>query len=206
MVRCRCNEGRELHHHQSVNPISRRTVWRSGNQGLRHLTVRRVHEPSMQPEQPNIATVPEPDECDRLKEDLRREHERYLRLMADFDNYRRRVQGERTSTAQSGKRSLLLSLVGVLDDFDRALQHAGEMPPAVLEGLQAIHRKLLAQLEAHGVKRFSSVGETFNPDLHEAVGLVSSEQHPSGVVVEEEQPGYRWGDDLLRPARVRVSR
>ena len=76
-----------------------------------------------------------PSEIDRLKEELRREHEMYLRALADYDNYRRRVERDRSTAARSGKREIILSLLDVLDGFDRALQHIGDAPSSVVEGL-----------------------------------------------------------------------
>jgi molecular chaperone GrpE len=144
-------------------------------------------------------------EIDVLREELRREHDQYLRALADFDNYRRRVERERASAARSGKREMILSLLGVLDDFDRALAHIGNAPAALSDGLRALHRKLLGLLEAQGVTPFKSLGEPFNPELHEALGSVRAEDKKPGTVAEEMQRGYRWGDDVLRHARVRVA-
>jgi molecular chaperone GrpE len=144
-------------------------------------------------------------EIDRLKEELQREHEMYLRALADYDNYRRRVERERSAAARSGKRELILQLLDVLDGFERALQHMGDAPSSVSEGVQLLYRKLLSVLEAQGVTPMQSLGETFNPELHDAIGTVKSEDAEPGTVAEEMQRGYRWGDDLLRPARVRVA-
>ena len=139
-----------------------------------------------------------------LREELQRAQDMYLRSLADFDNYRRRVERDRASAAQAGKRDIILSLLEVLDGFDRALTHMNQAPPSVVEGIQAIHRKLLGALEAQGVTPFESAGETFDPARHEAVASVKSDTHQPGVIVDEVQRGYRWGDDVLRPARVRV--
>jgi molecular chaperone GrpE len=144
-------------------------------------------------------------ETERLKEEVRREHEMYLRALADFDNYRRRVERERTSAARSGKRDLIVSLLDVIDNFDRALEHISDAPSSIANGVQAIHRKLLGLLEAQGITPLESRGETFNPELHEAIGSVETDQYESGTVVDEVQRGYRWGDEVLRPARVRVA-
>jgi molecular chaperone GrpE len=153
------------------------------------------------------APAHDPSEIERLKEELRREHDLHLRALADFDNYRRRVERERGATARSGKRDVILSFLDVLDGFDRALAHLGDTPSSLSEGLRALHRKALGVLEAHGVTPIESLGETFNPELHDAVGSVESDEYESGTVGEEVQRGYRWGDDdLLRPARVRVAR
>jgi molecular chaperone GrpE len=150
-------------------------------------------------------TGDEPSEVERLKEELRREHDLYLRALADYDNYRRRVERERATAARSGKREIILQLLEVLDGFDRALQHVGNAPSSVSEGLQLLQRKLLSVLEAQGVTPLESLGETFNPELHDAIGTVQSAELRPGTVADEVQRGYRWGDDLLRPARVRVA-
>ena len=71
--------------------------------------------------------------------------------------------------------------------------------------MQALQRKLLGVLEAQGVTPLESLGETFNPELHDAIGTVESDEVESGTVADELQRGYRWGDDVLRPARVRVA-
>jgi molecular chaperone GrpE len=147
----------------------------------------------------------EPSEIERLKEQLRQEHEMYLRALADFDNYRRRTERERTTAARSGKREIIIPLLEVLDSFDRALQHSGDEPSSMSEGMQAIHRKLLSLLEKHGITPLTSLGETFSPELHEAIGSVQTEEHEPGTVIDEVRRGYRWGDEVLRPARVRVA-
>jgi molecular chaperone GrpE len=144
-------------------------------------------------------------EAARLREELRREHEMHLRALADFDNYRRRVERERASAANRGKREIILSLLEILDGFDRALKHMGDAPSSVSAGFEAIYRKLLSLLEAQGVHAFKTIGESFNPAVHEAIGSIDSNEYPPGTVADEVQRGYQWGDDLLRPARVLVS-
>jgi molecular chaperone GrpE len=151
------------------------------------------------------ASGEEPSEIERLRDEVRREHDLYLRALADHDNYRRRVERERANAARGGKREVILPLLDVVDGFDRALQHMRDAPPSVVEGFQALQRKLLALLAANGVTPLSAMGERFNPELHDAIGTVANHQSEPNTVVEELQRGYRWGDDLLRPARVRVA-
>ncbi|HEY7221689.1 MAG TPA: nucleotide exchange factor GrpE [Candidatus Binatia bacterium] len=153
----------------------------------------------------NRPTTEPPAEIERLKEELRREHDLYLRALADFENYRRRVERDRASAAQSGKRDVILPLLEVLDGFERALQ-IDDTPPSVTEGLLALQRQFLRLLEAQGIAPLESVGQPFNPELHDAIGVVQTDEVESGAVAEELQRGYRWGDDVLRPARVRVAR
>ena len=145
-------------------------------------------------------------ENERLREELHREHELYLRTLADLDNYRRRVERERASAAHAGKRELILQLLEVLDDFDRALLHMADVPEWISEGLVTIYRRLTAILQAQGVVPYDSLGKRFDPVQHEATGAVDCEDVEPETVVAEVARGYRWGDELLRPARVRVSR
>src|SRR5712691_13119233 len=112
----------------------------------------------------NNAVAVGPDvERERLEADLRREHDMYLRALADFDNYRRRVERDRAKTAASGKRDIILPLLEVLDGFDRALPYISAAPASVAEGVEAIHRRLLDLLDAHQVTAFKTVGEPFDP-------------------------------------------
>jgi molecular chaperone GrpE len=145
------------------------------------------------------------EELERLKAELEREHNLHLRALADFDNFRRRVERERGAAARSGKREVLLPLLDVLDGFDRALEQLKGAPAPVFEGVAALQRKLLGLLSAQGVSPLQTVGETFNPELHEAIGSVQSGDVESNTVAEELQRGYVWQDELLRPARVRVA-
>jgi molecular chaperone GrpE len=155
-------------------------------------------------EQDTRDRVEDSSEIERLKEELNGEHERYLRLLADFDNYRRRSERERSRAARSGKREIILALLDVLDGYDRALQHMDDAPASIAEGVEALHRKFLGLLQAQGVTPMLALGEVFNPELHDAIGLMESEELEPGTVAEEVQRGYRWGDEVLRPARVRV--
>jgi molecular chaperone GrpE len=145
------------------------------------------------------------EETERLKEELHGEHDKLLRALADFDNYRRRVERDRASAVRAGKREVILPLLEVLDGFERALGHVGAAPASVAQGVQALHRNLLSVLERQGVTAFDSVGENFDPRFHDAIGTVESAELESGTVAEDLQRGYRWGDEVLRPARVRVA-
>lgn len=115
------------------------------------------------------------------------------------------MERERAKAAQAGKREIILPLLEVLDGLEQALQHLENESPSLAEGVRAIHRQLLSLLEAHGVTPFKSLGRTFDPALHEAVGVVESSQFAAGRVAEELQRGYRWDDELLRAARVPVA-
>lgn len=152
------------------------------------------------------STTDAASEIERLEEEVRREHDMYLRALADFDNYRKRVERERAAEIHRGKREIIRSLLEVVDSFDRALDHMTGAPSSVSEGMQAIYRKMMSLLEAQGVTPLESLGELFNPEMHEAIGSVETDAYESGTVADEVQRGYRWGDEVLRPARVRVVR
>jgi molecular chaperone GrpE len=145
------------------------------------------------------------EEIERLNHELRREHEMYVRNLADFDNYRRRAERERAQAAQAGKRDLIMPLLEVMDDFERALQHAHDDTESLGVGLRAVYRRLGGLLASEGVTAFESLGKYFNPLLHEAVGAVEGGGGEAGTVIEEVSRGWRLGDDLLRPARVKVA-
>src|ERR687898_2756932 len=102
-------------------------------------------------DQDKKSTAEAPAEIERLKEELRHEHDMYLRALADFENYRRRVERDRSTAARSGKRDIILPLLDVLDGFERALAHMNDAPRPVSQGLQALQRQLLGLLEAQGV-------------------------------------------------------
>jgi molecular chaperone GrpE len=144
-------------------------------------------------------------EIERLEQALSREHDLHLRALADFDNYRKRVQRERESAAQAGKRQLVLALLDVMDDFERALAYANTAPESILTGARVIHKRLTDLLLAQGVVPYTSAAQPFDPALHEAVDVINTDQAMPGVVLNELSHGYRWGDEVLRPARVRVA-
>jgi molecular chaperone GrpE len=140
-----------------------------------------------------------------LRAELQKEQESHLRTRADFENYRRRAERDRYMVAREARRDLLLALVDLADGFDRALAHLEESPDSVAEGLYGMQRRLRSLLEAQGVKPFESNGERFDPTRHQAVATVRDFDGASGTVVDEAGCGYLWHDELLRPARVRVS-
>ena len=157
-----------------------------------------IHE-IIEPEPPTAL-----DRIEQLEEDLTDERERHLRLLAEFDNYRRRTKEERALAEETGKHEVLLALLDVMDDFDRALLHIGERTDAVAGGLRLIHQRLKNVLETHGVTPFESEGEVFDPAIHEAMTVIDGDGEQSGRVYSEHRRGYFINGKLLRPARVAV--
>jgi len=140
----------------------------------------------------------------RLMEELDTERERGLRMLAEFDNYRRRTRQQQALAEQNGKREVLLALLDVMDDFDRALLHLGEAPDAVADGLRLIRQRFSDVLHSNGVTPFDSEGKPFDPTVHEAMTVIDSDGEESGTVYTEHRRGYFINDKLLRPARVAV--
>jgi molecular chaperone GrpE len=140
----------------------------------------------------------------RLQEDLTTERQLRLRLLAEFDNYRRRTKQEAALAEANGKREVLLALLDLKDDVDRALLHIRETSDAVADGLRLIHQRFNNLLEAHGVTAFESEGQVFDPEIHEAVTMIDGDGEQSGTVYSEHRRGYLMNGKLLRPARVAV--
>lgn len=134
-------------------------------------------------------------------------HNRYLRAQADFDNYRRRTIKEKEDLTQYASLKLVGQLLPVLDNFQRALQTGGEGAESgsFAKGVDMIYRQLSQVLEAEGLKPMESVGQPFDPELHQAIMQVESEEYDEGIVVEVIQPGYMMKDKVIRPAMVKVS-
>ena len=131
-----------------------------------------------------------------------------LRERAAFLNYKRRAEAEREEAAHKAVANLLKKLLPVVDDFDRALAHMPDdaQGSAWAEGVLAIARKLHAVLESEGIERIESLGQPFDPNLHEAVAFDDSGEGGHDTVSEVYAHGYRKGDRVIRPAMVRVSR
>lgn len=147
--------------------------------------------------------LPDP-ELEELRTALEEQRQHSLRLMGDFDTFRRRVAREQAEQQLQGRRAALLPMLGVLDTLERALA-AGSSDPVFYEGVAATQRQLEAALRDAGAEPLSAVGSMFDPHVHEAVGTLADEGLAPGTVAREVQRGWRLGDELLRPARVVVA-
>jgi molecular chaperone GrpE len=134
--------------------------------------------------------------------------DRLLRTMAEFDNYRKRVAREKEGLVKYGTEKIACEILPVVDSFERALAQSNQSADAdpVVAGLEMILKQLLAALEKFDIKPFNSIGEQFNPEIHEAMVQQEHPDHEDNTVIEEFQKGYMLGERLLRPARVIVSR
>lgn len=132
--------------------------------------------------------------------------DRFLRERAEMDNFRKRQERIYADRVQREKRDLLGKVLDVVDNLDRALRYQDTMDRESLQqGLRMLQWQLNELLKGEGLSPVPTVGQAFDPYIHEAIESVASDEHPEGVVVEEVRRGYKIGDETLRPARVKVS-
>ena len=133
---------------------------------------------------------------------------RCLRVLADFENHKRKTREERSRMADAGKDAVLEDVFPIVESLERAIDaaRAGGAPRRIVEGLDLVHKELLKAIEKHGVERIEGVGEPFDPQVHEAVAVADHAGYPENTVITGMRKGFRRGDRLLRPARVVVSR
>lgn len=148
-----------------------------------------------------------PPEVEELKRQLDEKQDRLLRALAEMDNMRRRMQREREEYTRYAAEALIREIIPVLDNLDRALEAARSASDAarIVEGVELIQRELLRVLERAGVRRYSSVGQRFDPTRHEATARVVSVDQAPDTVVAEVVPGYLLHDRVLRAAQVAVA-
>ena len=147
-------------------------------------------------------------EIAKLKAEVQEYKEKYLRQVAEFDNFRKRTARERLELIQTAGKDVIVSLLDVLDDCDRALQQVEKTleDSPTKEGIVLVFNKLRNTLYARGLKPMESIGQDFNPDLHEAVTEVPVPSEMKGKVVDEVQKGYYLNDKIIRFAKVVVGK
>ena len=134
--------------------------------------------------------------------------DKMMRLAAEFDNYKKRNAKEYENTRKYAAENLLKELLPIVDNFERAIESANESKDfdSFIEGVNLILNQMINLLEKEGVIMIKSVGEIFDPNVHEAVMHVASDEYPENVVVQELQKGYILKDRVVRPAMVSVSK
>ncbi|MFH1380912.1 MAG: nucleotide exchange factor GrpE [Candidatus Omnitrophota bacterium] len=134
--------------------------------------------------------------------------DKWLRSLAEYDNLRKRFEREKQDTIKFSNQLLIMELFPIMDSFDSAIKSAGisNDKESFLKGLKMLQAEFHRVLENSGLKKIKSLGEKFNPHLHEAHEEVFSDKFPEGIIVEEIRGGYTLNDGLLRPALVKVSK
>jgi len=160
-------------------------------------------------EEQNRASKPVKTELEKLKEEKEDYYDRLLRASAEFDNYKKRTDREKTELRKYANEALTRELLSVVDNLERAIMmsiesQAGEK--SILEGVEMTLKEILKILEKFQVTPLNSMGEMFDPRFHQAVGQEASDERPANTILKELQKGYMIHDRLLRPAMVIVSK
>jgi molecular chaperone GrpE len=155
-----------------------------------------------------LQSAAEPDERETLKSEVARLRDQLLRTLADFDNFRKRSRREISDAERIAREELLRELLPVFDNLERANQHAVGSTDiqSLAGGIQIVMRQFIDTLAKLGVERVATVGQPFDPAVHEAVQQVESADLPPGSIAQELLAGYHVGERLIRPAMVVVAR
>lgn len=147
-----------------------------------------------------------PDKKDKQQEKIEELEDRVRRQMAEFENFRKRTEKEKTAMFETGARSVIEKILPVVDNFERGLASVPEEEKnsPFSEGMSMVYKQLLGELEKLEVRPIEAVGKEFNPDFHNAVMQVESEEYESGVVAQELQKGYTYRDTVVRHSMVAV--
>ena len=146
-------------------------------------------------------------DLDKLQAEYDKLNNQYIRLAADFDNYRKRQAQERESLLKYGAEDTLKKLIDVLDNFDRGEKAIADIEDCekVKESFNLVHKQLTDALSKVGLEVIQCMGEEFDPNFHEAVMQTPTSEHPEHTIIAELQKGYKLGDRVLRPALVNVA-
>lgn len=141
-----------------------------------------------------------------LKQKVEELEDRVKRQMAEFDNFRKRTDKEKTAMYEIGAKSVIEKILPIVDNFERGLASISEEEKGngFADGMQMIYKQLMTELENLGVKPIEAVGQEFNPDYHNAVMQVESEEYDTGIVAQELQKGYMYRDSVVRHSMVAV--
>jgi molecular chaperone GrpE len=152
--------------------------------------------------------TPEGDPLTEARAEAARMKDALLRTAADFDNFRKRSRREVEDAKRNGREDLLRAILPVFDNLERAIQSAGRATDvkSVADGLSMVQRQFVDSLGREGIARVATVGQPFDPSVHEAIQQVETGDHAPGTVLAEVQPGYMQGDRLVRAAMVVVAK
>lgn len=143
---------------------------------------------------------------DKRDEQIEELNDRVKRQMAEFDNFRKRTEKEKSMMFDMGAKTIIEKILPVVDNFERGFTTVDEADKddAFVQGMQQVYKQLMTELEAVGVKPIEAVGQEFNPDFHNAVMQVESEEYESGIIAQEFMKGYMYKDSVVRHSMVGV--
>ena len=182
------------------------------NQEVVEETVEETVEPEAQKEEVVEEPTKEKTKKSKKKKDERDEKieelsDKLLRQMAEFDNFRKRTEKEKSAMYEIGAKDIIEKLLPVVDNFERGFMTVAEedKEDAFVTGMEMVYKQLMTMLETVGVKLIEAVGKEFNPDLHNAVMHVEDETVGDNIIVEEFQKGYTYRDSVVRYSMVKVA-
>jgi len=151
--------------------------------------------------------VEKPDELTVLQQTVEELQNKLLRTHADFDNFRKRTRLEKEETAKYGGAKIIEALLPSFDNLERAVASAKDTQnlESLIQGVEMVYRQIEQVLNKEGLEVIQSVGQVFNPELHQAVMQVQTDECESGIVIEELQKGYKFKDKVIRPSMVKVN-
>ena len=152
------------------------------------------------------ADAPEFSEVDKLKNECTEINDKYVRLQAEFVNFKKRTEKEKTNLYKFANEKLLADLLPLMDNMDRALASTEVGSDGIIDGLKMIKKSLDGVFTKNGVAAIDSVGQEFDPELHHAVMSDDSDDHEAEHVIEEFQKGYKLNDKVIRHSMVKVSK
>ena len=143
---------------------------------------------------------------DKKDEQIEELNDRVVRQMAEFENFRRRSEKEKSMMFDMGAKNVIEKILPVVDNFERGFTTVEEADKddAFVQGMQQVYKQLMTELEAIGVKPIEAVGQEFNPDFHNAVMQVESDEYESGIIAQEFMKGYMYKDSVVRHSMVGV--
>ncbi len=142
---------------------------------------------------------------DELQKDLKEQEERFLRLAAEYDNYRKRSEKDRISAYNDGKAKTVAEILSIADCIERAIEASGDADAEYQKGLRMLSEQFDASLGRMGVESFGCVGDGFDPELHNAISHIESDEVGENVIAQIFQKGYKMGDKIIRHAMVSVA-
>lgn len=167
-------------------------------------TVNEEQEKTNESEEAAAEAEEKPDKKDQKIAEL---NDRYVRLFAEFDNFRKRSEAEKSGMFAEGERTVLLKILPLIDNFERALSTIpeNEKGTAFADGIEKVYRAFADQLKSLGVTEIEALGKEFDANLHNAVMHIEDEEQGENIIVEEFQKGYMFGDKVLRYSMVKVA-
>ena len=179
----------------------------SGEEDIKEETTPEVNESGEETQNAEAGDEDDPKAGDKLKAKLEEVNDRLLRQMAEFENFRRRSEKEKTQMYDMGAKTVIEKILPVIDNFERGLATLTpeQKKEPFAEGIDKVYTQLMTELAGLGVTPIDALGCEFDPALHNAVMQVETDEYESGVIAQEMQKGYKYNDTVVRHSMVAVA-